>query len=242
MPIREHGGVYAPEEVTPYLKTSADVKETFLFTSQLIRSHNNPKRLSFLDVGCASGDLTSHMVEQFPNTDHVGIDVTPEFISVAAARGLGERATFQVMDFLDYEGSFDCVTCIGTLPMSEDPLRSLKSLIRLTAPGGLVVVDGLFNQEGWDVRVEYRRHTQQTTTAWQSGLNSCSMISASTLISKLGLTHHFVDMPFNLDIPRRDDMSTPRWFTSKTETGERLLMNDLGMYMKHKFLVIQMPS
>jgi SAM-dependent methyltransferase len=241
MSIRGDRGVYARDEVTPYLKGSVEVKETFLFTSQLIEESQQPRE-SFLDVGCASGDLTSHLVEQFPNSNHVGIDVTPEFISIAAKRDMGKKATFQVMDFLDYEGSFDCVTCIGTLSMFEDPLKSLEKLISLTSPGGLLIVEGLFNEPGWDVRVEYRRHTEEGVTAWHSGLDSCSMVAASALIQGLGLPHRYVNMPFNHDLPRRADMSTPRWFTSQNDIGERIHMNDLGMYMTHKFLVVEIPA
>lgn len=241
MAKRQDGGAYSAGELSPYLEPRSEVKQTFAFTAALVKEHSLRAPKTLLDVGCADGGLTAHLMSEFPESRLEGIDTTPAFIAVANARGL-EGVTFHVGDVRQFTGSFDVVTCVGTLPMFDDPLECLSALVGLGQPGGLVIVEGLFNSAGFDVQIEYRHHVvAHEPGEWHYGLNSCSMPAALTHLGTLGVESWFVEMPFTMDLSADPSPEAPRWSTLKTAAGERLLVNELGMFMRHRFLVARVP-
>ena len=62
----------------------------------------------------------------------------------------------------------------------------------------------------------------------------------SSELDAIGVKYHFRRMPFYIEIPRVPESLIPRWYTINHPMNEeeKLLINDLGMYMQHSFLVI----
>jgi SAM-dependent methyltransferase len=244
MPKRADLGEYALNEITPYSQPNSEVKETFKFTGELALEFFKQQPETSLDVGCANGALTQHLVGLFPKTLFTGIDTTPQFIEVANNLRL-KNSKFIAQDLEKYsQGSiekFDLVTCIGTLSMFENPSATVKQLIGLTKfKGGLLIIETNFNYSDFDVRIEYRKSTKDIANEYSYGLDSMSVGLVSSELDALGVKYHFRRMPFYKEIPRVPESLIPRWYTINhpINEGEKLLINDLGMYMQHSFLVI----
>lgn len=244
MPRRLDKGKYLPDEGTPYLALNAEIKETFKFAGMLAQEFftNPPKNA--LDVGCANGSLHEFLSEIFHKTEFTGIDTTAEFIKVANSIGL-DNCKFLTTNlesfFLASKEKFDLVTCIGTLSMFDNPIESITHLIKLTKPkSGLLLIETNFNFSNYDVRIEYRKSTKDQKSEFQYGLDAISVGQIQSTLNDLGINHFFRKMPFIKDIPRLPDSNIPRWYTVNhpIKQGEKWIVNDIGMYMEHTFLVV----
>jgi ubiquinone/menaquinone biosynthesis C-methylase UbiE len=94
---------------------------------------------SVLDVGCGTGDF----VQLFDpsRTRYLGIDISPNMI--AECRRLFPSHAFKVADgdSIDApDASVDLVLSIGVLEYLQDPVSHLKELVRVTRPGGHIIV------------------------------------------------------------------------------------------------------
>lgn len=114
-----------------------------------------------LDVACGSGGPTLRIAERTGATV-VGVDINADAVAAgrrqAEARGLGEAASFEVVDgqrLLRFEdGSFDAVMCIDAINHLADRARVLADWARVLKPGGrllftdpIVVTGPLTNEE-----------------------------------------------------------------------------------------------
>ena len=103
--------------------------------------------LDLLDVGCGPGTITAELAEPVAPGRVVGIDAAPDVIGVArqlpAARSGGTQVEFRVGDVYDLDvddASFDVVHAHQVLQHLADPVRALRTMRRVLAPGGLVAV------------------------------------------------------------------------------------------------------
>lgn len=100
-----------------------------------------------LDVACGKAEFLCLTAERY-NVVGTGIDLSPFTIKEARknveARGLAERIDLLHMDGAKYEPdaveSLDLASCIGASWVYQDHKGTLKALIRMTRPGGLVLV------------------------------------------------------------------------------------------------------
>lgn len=127
---------------------------------QLFRdSKINP--LKILDIGCASGYLTSQIASFFPQAEVVGID------SYKSAIEYGQKnypnIKFKVADAhkLPFKNeSFDLITCIETLEHLEEPEGAIREIDRLLKRKGKVLIgqdtDNLLFKMIWSVWTKSR--------------------------------------------------------------------------------------
>ena len=98
---------------------------------------------TLLDVGCGAGGPALRIVAS-SGCSVVGVDVHEQAVttasSLAAQRGLADRAEFRVTDangpvpFTD--GSFDAITCIDAINHFPDRPRVIAEWVRMLKPGG----------------------------------------------------------------------------------------------------------
>jgi 2-polyprenyl-3-methyl-5-hydroxy-6-metoxy-1,4-benzoquinol methylase len=103
----------------------------------------------FLDVGCAyGGSVLAVAMSGVPFS--VGVDVDDRFLNLArkqaAEVGLADCVGFQEGDITQAEamtqlGEFGLVTCFDVLEHVLDPTAAIRSLARLTSPGGVLLAD-----------------------------------------------------------------------------------------------------
>jgi SAM-dependent methyltransferase len=114
------------------------------------------ERAHLLDVGCGVGHWGQRLLALAgPETTLTGVDREAAFLDQAkeraAARGQERRsvylpATVESLPFPD--GHFDAVTCQTVLMHVTDPRAALREMVRVLAPGGLLLVaepDNLVN-------------------------------------------------------------------------------------------------
>lgn len=109
-----------------------------------------------LDVGCGAGHWGRTVLSHLPApASMVGVDREARFLELAQqqaqARGLAERLSFvqgnlEALPFAD--DRFDLVTCQMVLIHVADAEAALREMIRVTRPGGLVVVVEPDNRAG----------------------------------------------------------------------------------------------
>lgn len=99
-----------------------------------------------LELGCGTGDDSRALAELVgPTGEVVGIDASEAMITVARRRtdGTGLPVTFHVGDAMQLDlptDSFDAVRCERLLVHVPDPAGVLGEMVRVTRPGGRVVV------------------------------------------------------------------------------------------------------
>jgi ubiquinone/menaquinone biosynthesis C-methylase UbiE len=101
--------------------------------------------LDLLDVGCGPGSLTIDLAQRLRPGQVVGIDVSSEVVSEAAAtakaRGVS-NVSFVVGDFRSTvvdPTSFDVVHAHQVLQHLREPVEALAAMRRLARPNGIVV-------------------------------------------------------------------------------------------------------
>jgi SAM-dependent methyltransferase len=98
-----------------------------------------------LDLGCGTGDDVREMARHVGRGQVVGVDSSEAMITEAQRRlvGTGLPADFRVADMqrLDFpDASFDGTRADRVFMHLEDPRQALREMIRITKPGGRVLV------------------------------------------------------------------------------------------------------
>lgn len=99
-----------------------------------------------LDLACGGGYFLKEVGRQ-NGVRTVGLDISGEAIKLA--KGISPQSSYVlgVGEFLPFRaGSFDYVTCLGSLEHFLDPQAALTEIRRILAPGGkiLILVPNLF--------------------------------------------------------------------------------------------------
>ena len=100
-----------------------------------------PPGLTWLDVGCGTGALTSTILEQAQPRSVVGIDPSAGFIDHAQGHISDPRVSFQVGDAqaLPVETNrFDAAAAALVLNFVPQPARAVAEMARAVKPGGTV--------------------------------------------------------------------------------------------------------
>lgn len=103
-------------------------------------------RLRIVDLGCGPGNLTVPLAERLPKAEVVGIDGSRPMLVAAQQRASGGRPRFRLMQLQDLPpdlGRFDLLVSNSLLHHLHDPGLLWRTVLRLAAPGALVVVKDL---------------------------------------------------------------------------------------------------
>src|SRR5262252_7723393 len=97
-----------------------------------------------LDIGCGLGRLAARVAAH--GREVVGVDLSPEMIARARARGEGTPGLrFECGDFFDLDpqdGGYDCVLSAAVLH-HMDADAAIPHMMRLLAPGGRLILHDL---------------------------------------------------------------------------------------------------
>jgi SAM-dependent methyltransferase len=110
-----------------------------------------PFDASVLDVGCGTGQLACFLALKRRRV--LGIDYSQHSLDLAQL--LAERLALKTVEFrrlnlLDWDlpaNAFDFVFCNGVLHHTSDPVGGFRNLVRITKPGGRLII-GLYNRYG----------------------------------------------------------------------------------------------
>lgn len=211
-----------------------EVKELFKDFSRKIQEHFGGKTnsLRVLDIGCASGELLYFLKNDLKTKGKVcGFDISEDLIKNARERFGGEAGISFFVDNADgfkLGETFDVITMSSVLSYFDDPYLILKNALNHLSGGGIVLVSGIFNDYGVDVRMRYRLPNE---SEWDPGaaINQFSKKRIKEFLEKAGYTCNFSTQIMPFDIPPKEhpirswtvDVNGERWLTN----GLQLLYN-----------------
>lgn len=103
-----------------------------------------------LDVGCGTGNLTIAL--SAVGASVTGIDLSAPYVEFARRRAVGANIKFDIGDALNLPysgGTFDRTLSMLALDVLPDATRGLSEMLRVTRPGGSVVVLVNDFRSGW---------------------------------------------------------------------------------------------
>ncbi len=110
----------------------------------------HPGAKTVLDVGCGTAEHDRYLAKVY-QVD--GLDITPEFVQIAAAKNpAGEYCCADMVGFA-LTKRYDVVLClfssIGYVKTFENVVRTLKQFKAHLNPGGIIMVEPWFTRESW---------------------------------------------------------------------------------------------
>ena len=119
-----------------------------------------------LDAGCGSGRTLQELARY---GEVHGIELSPEAAELAQARGHGEVRIGRLEDLPWGDDTFDLITCLDVIEHTPDDRLTLTELLRVTKPGGYLLVTVPAYQALWSLHDEanhhYRRYERATLRA-----------------------------------------------------------------------------
>lgn len=223
-----------------YLESDSygEPKESFKQLVGLIKDDFGDRRISLVDVGCASGAFLLYAARSLNLAQLVGVDISPGLLD--QARQLVADGEFIEDSLLEFERlagrQFDACTCVGTVAILDDldvPLRNLLSVVR---PGGVLYIHDLVNDNPIDVLVRYRQAGD--SSEWRPGFNVRSVDTYRRLVSRLdpGADVSFLDFEMPFALARGGDPM--RAWTIQTEERPHQLVVGTGQLLNFKVVRI----
>ena len=153
------------------LQTQAE--EFSSFVNEALKKIGLSSGMSVADIGCGTGDVSFAMSSLVgPGGSVVGLDANPtavEFCKKKAADSGINNAQFAIGDVqkMNLEsGKFDAVFSRFLLQHVKDPTGSLKEMIRIARPGGVVLVEDC-DLQCWTVEPQ-DKHVEQLWKWYES--------------------------------------------------------------------------
>lgn len=97
--------------------------------------------VNVLDVACGTGVLIPYYLSRGAGSV-TGIDISPAMSEIAERKFSPDRVSIICGDVEEYDPDrrFDCVVLYNAFPHFPEPVRLIRKLAELTAPGGTVTV------------------------------------------------------------------------------------------------------
>ena len=152
--------------------------------------HVAPNTTPILDAGAGTGRL-GEVLSLHGYNGFVGIDLSPGMLEVAASKpAYSETRVQRLGDRLDFDHDyFPVVVSLGAFAPNLARADAFDELIRITRPGGLLVLSmraGLEVETGFD----YRRRKIETEGRWQYVDGIDSFVSHPELDSSIRYAIH----------------------------------------------------
>ena len=98
-------------------------------------------RISIADIGCGSGEITSRLALQYPQSEAIGIDILEGSVAYARQQyaALAPRVQFEQGDAFALKlasDAYDLVVCRHMTQAIPEPDRVLTEMRRICKPGG----------------------------------------------------------------------------------------------------------
>src|SRR5690606_5065434 len=195
-------------------------KEVFKHVAAKLAAVTDPvRRYDYADIATANGELLYFLRKRFPDWRFRGYDLTPEF--VAAGRAFPGLAGIEldVRDLYDLDGvQFDIVSFINVMTTVWEPERPLAKLLSLVRPGGLLLVDGCFNEYDVEVRAVFMDNSRpESAGKWRRELSQHSRRSIAAFLEGRCRRFEFEPLPMGVELERRPEAPHTNVWTFKDE-------------------------
>lgn len=103
--------------------------------------------LEACDVGCGTGRFTARLQAQGARV--VGVDTDPAALTIARTRVTGELVEGDAHHLPFSDDRFDVTVAVTVCEFAADPAAVIAELVRITRPGGRVVIGSLHRASPW---------------------------------------------------------------------------------------------
>ncbi|MGE0432729.1 MAG: trans-aconitate 2-methyltransferase [Planctomycetota bacterium] len=222
-------------------------KESFRFVAAKLAeltADDGPDRTRHVaDVGCANGELLYHLRTRFPHWRYTGYDLTPEFIAAGRAYPPMAGIELHVSDMyaIDARQAFDVVTFINVLTLLPgEPETPLLQLLSLVKPGGLLLVDGMFNPYDIEFRAVLMDNSRpESAGKWRPEYAQHSQRTIARILDGRCRSFTFDPIPMPIELPRKPGAPAANVWTFKDEHGRNIITNGTFMMMEKTLLTVQ---
>ena len=241
-PFAQAGYLPLPE-LSPYVRHDRfeQPKEVFKFIANtLARRTDSNHAYHMADIGCANGELLYYLRQRFAHWRFQGYDLTPEFIAAGRAYPPMAGIALEVGDLFALTGTFDIVSFINVMTVMDGAEEPLLKLLSLVNPGGLLLVDGIFNVDDIELRAVFMDNSRpESRGIWRREYSQFSRCSIAAILADRCRSFDFEEIPMNVDIPRRPEAPAINVWTFRDERGRRILTNGTHMMLEKTLLTVQ---
>ena len=166
---------------------------------EIVDQDGSAKQIKYIDLGSGSGSAAAHLCEQDPKVSAMCINLCPnqneENMTRASAMGLGTKISVTTGTYMempkDWDNMFDGCFTQDAFVHAYSKEAGLREALRVTRPGGFLVLCDLHCGAGPDVSAE-ELHTFAETNMVADWLTPDKCVAAA---KKAGwLNAHFVDL------------------------------------------------
>ncbi len=199
--------------------------------------------MRIVEVGCGTGFWGRLLAAGLRGRGHLlGLDRDDALVRYARRESQpgGVTVEYRVADAADTglpDGSADLVTCHRLLTVVPEPRRVLEEMVRVAAPGGLVVVNehdhskqlfwdpddpdlAALRERGLAAQVAAIREVAGHDNALAPRLPALLLACRLEHVRVLGLLLPQGPLPFDQSVPRRDVAEHARWLQDRTRHTE----------------------
>ena len=211
-------------------------KEAFKQLFELIKSH---KKESFIDIGCATGELIYYLYSLLPDYLYKGIDISENLIERAKLNlpkfGFYQQDISKPYSEWKYKPKSDIVCMLGVLSVFDNYEDIFDNLISCTNKDGFIYVTMIYTAEPIDVIMRYRR---AGSGIWESGWNTFSKESIQIFLESKSIIKDFRWHDFNTDLDLKKQDDPMRKWTINID-GKKELTVGSGQIIKKTLLEIK---
>lgn len=165
------------------------------------------KKISLVDIGCATGDFAHFLLKKYPKLDYLGLDTNQKLIKKAKKDLHGYK--FKKGDVIKLDKTkkkFDIVCLLAVHSIWDEFEIWLNNIVNLTKTGGKAYIFGLFNPEKLDVLVKIRKSNKNfKNNHWESGWNMWSINTISQYLNKKKINFKFHRWDISKNLPKKKD-------------------------------------
>ncbi len=121
-----------------------------------------PANARVLDAGCGSGRTLQELVDYGQVS---GIELDTQAAEMARSRALGEVQVGRLEQLPWDDGTFDLITCLDVVEHVPDDVAALAELLRVSRPGGWLLVTVPAYQALWSLHDEANHHFRRYSRA-----------------------------------------------------------------------------
>lgn len=200
--------------------------------------------LKLVDFGAADGQLLYQLNNQ-KKYKIILEGVEPIKKLAQKAKKNIKVANFKTGSILDKslykKSSIDIAVSTGVLSIFKDHKKFIGNLLHWVRPNGIILIQSIFNNDDYDVSVDYKKSTQDSFNKLNSktGWNIFSKKTISSFLkSKKISKYQFID--FNLKVKLKYNKNKPyKAWTEKLKNNKLISVNGLSLILDQKFLLIR---
>lgn len=214
----------------------SEPKKHFVDKKNIIKKYFK-KKISLLDVGCASGDLISYFDSINLINDATGIDYSQRLIREAKKENFKNPCTFLIKSAENFnlKKKFDVIIASGVLCYFDNPAKTIKKISEHLKKNGIVILFDKFNFFNIDVLVKHRNNNLNTKFVPGWNIHSINKIKESCFKYKLKI-HKLIKFKLNFQLKKKKDAARS-WIVNLN--GKKKLTNGLNLIYDHHFLILK---